>query len=234
MLINSLFQTGEIPPELENWLTNFKTPIEALNNLPDLFKNLNQPEIHGDVHPSAVVEGAVYVGKGAKIGPCAVLQGPVYVGENTKIGAQALLRKNTYIADNCVVGKGADIKNTLALNGAKIQVNSFTGDSVLGVAARVASGAVLSNRKFNQTEVYYKDENNKAKPSGRYFLGAIIGRHSRIGANCVISPGTIIGENSWIGSGVVLSGTHGNNKFILVEQNIQTHPKDEVMLHHNG
>ena len=61
-----------------------------------------------------------------------------------------------------------------------------------------------------------------------------MGRHSRVGANCVISPGTVIGEHCWIGSGVVLSGTHADNTFILVKQELEILPKDEVVLKHDG
>ena len=234
MEIQKLFEAGEISPKLAEWLSQFENAIVALDNLPKLFDTLGAPKIEGEVHPSAVLEGDVYVGKGSVIGPCAVLQGPVYIGENVEVGAHALIRKFSYIADNCVVGHGADIKHSLCLDGAKIQVSSFCGDSVLGVAARVASGAILSNRKFNQTEVYYKDAEGKALPTGRGHCGAFIGRHSRIGANCVISPGTIVGQHTWIGSGVILSGTHGDNKFILLKQELETAPKDEVMLKHEG
>jgi len=234
MKIQKLFEAGEVAPHLATWLLQFETAIDALNNLPDLIKTMGTPKILGDVHPSAVLSGAVHVGKDSVIGPCAVLEGPVYVGEGVEVGAHALLRKNTYLADKCVVGHGADIKHSLCLDGAKIQVNSFCGDSVLGVAARVASGAILSNRKFNQTEVYYKTPDGKAHPSGRGHMGAVIGRHSRIGANCVISPGTIIGQHTWVGSGVILGGTHGDNAFILLKQELDVLPKDEIMLKHES
>tara|TARA_Y100000782_G_scaffold41136_1_gene46188 strand:+ start:627694 stop:628398 length:705 start_codon:yes stop_codon:yes gene_type:complete len=234
MEIQKLFETGEISPKLAEWLNQFDTCVEALNNLPKLFETLGEPEILGNVHPSAVIDGPVWIGKGAEIGPCAVLQGPVFIGEGAEIGSHAVVRKQAYVSKNCVIGHGADIKHSICLDGSKIQASSFAGDSVLGVAARVASGAILSNRKFNQTEVYYKNAEGKALPTGRGHCGAFMGRHSRVGANCVISPGTVIGQHTWIGSGVVLSGTHGDNEFIMVKQELEKLPKDEVVLRHDG
>ena len=234
MDIKKLYESGEISKNLEAWLSQHANTIEVLNALPSLFETLGEPKIEGNVHPSAVLDGPVWVEEGAEVGPCAVLQGPVFVGKGAEVGPHALLRKHAYVAENCVVGHGADIKHSLCLNGSKIQVSSFCGDSILGVAARVASGAILSNRKFNQTEVYYKNDAGKALPTGRGHCGAFMGRHSRVGANCVISPGTVIGEHCWIGSGVVLSGTYTDNTFILVKQELETLPKDEVVLKHDG
>ena len=38
-----------------------------------------------------------------------------------------------------------------------MQCGIFLGDSVLGCGARIGSGVITANRKFNQTEVYVKD-----------------------------------------------------------------------------
>ncbi len=230
MQVTKLFQTGEINPKMEEWLLKFKDAVDALNHIEELFANMQGQEILGEIDEFVSITGPVYIGKGAKIHSNVTIEGPAYIGENVDVRSHTLIRNHAYLADDCVVGHGADIKRSICLNGAKIQINTFTGDSVLGAAARIGSGAVLSNRKFNQTEVYYKNENRENTPSNRGHMGCVIGRHSRIGANCVVSPGTMIGEHTWIGSGCVIGGKYDDNMFVTVKQELEVRPKDIVEL----
>jgi bifunctional UDP-N-acetylglucosamine pyrophosphorylase/glucosamine-1-phosphate N-acetyltransferase len=82
-------------------------------------------------------------------------------------------------------------------NYAKVQSLSFVGDSVIGRSARVGSGAITANRKFNQTNITVKT-NDGVIDMGTDFFGCILGDNSRLGANSVTSPGTLIGKYCWI------------------------------------
>lgn len=226
----SLFRSGEISEDMEKWLLRFDDCVDALNNIENLFENLNGQTILGKVKDFVAVSGNVYIGKNTIIHPNVTIEGPVIIGDNVEIRSHVLIRNNTYIGSDSVIGHGADIKKSLCLNGCKIQINTFTGDSIIGASARIGSGAIISNRKFNQSEVYYKDDEGNNKASGRGHMGAVLGRHSRIGANCVISPGTMIGEHTWIGSGCVVKGKIGDNKFVTVKQELEIADKDPVEL----
>ena len=132
--------------------------------------------------------------------------------------------------DNIILTTAADVKRSICLDGSKMQCGIFFGDSVLGCGARVGSGVITANRKFNQTEVYVSDKQSGKRPSGREFFGAIIGRYCRLGANVVTYPGTIVHEHTWIGAGCVLHGSYGPDQFITVRQELDVRSKERLAL----
>ena len=158
------------------------------------------------------------------------IQGPVLIGENVSVRSHSIIRSQAYIDSNCVVGHSADVKRSICLNGSKMQCGIFLGDSILGCGARVGSGVITANRKFNQTEVSFKDKDSKLHKSGREFFGAIVGRYCRLGANVVTYPGTIIQEHTWVGAGCVLHGNYGPDEFVSVKQELKIRPKARLKL----
>ena len=213
-----------------SWLQAQGDAITALNNIEKLFANLEGQNILGEMDGFVSIKGAVHIGKGSRIHSHVEIDGPVIIGENVSIRAQAQIRNFAYIGSDCVVGHSADIKRSICLNGAKMQDGTFVGDSVLGVGARVGSGANLANRKFNQGEIRYLDDLGELVSSGREFLGAILGKFVRLGANVVLSPGTIIGEYTWVGSGCVLHGRFPPDRLITVKQELDIVEKERATL----
>ena len=212
--------------ELQAWLRKWPNAIEALNNIGDLFVGLEISNILGEIDEHASISGPVHIGKGSKIHPFVTIQGPVIIGENVSVRSHSIIRSQAYISSNCVVGHSADVKRSICLNGAKMQCGIFLGDSILGCGARIGSGVITANRKFNQTEVSFKDNDSKLHKSGREFFGAIVGRYCRLGANVVTYPGTIIQEHTWIGAGCVLHGNYGPDQFVSVKQDLMIRPKN--------
>lgn len=229
--LDKLFALEKLPDHIAAWLRGCGDPLTALNRLPDLLADLKGKGVqnHGTIMPGAHVVGDVHIGKGSVIHPGATIEGPVWIGDDVKVSAHALLRDGCYLCDACVVGHGADIKNTLALPGAKIQDGTFAGDSVLGCGARIGSGAILSNRKFNQTSIKI-DLGNGVVDSGRDFLGAIMGDQARLGANVTVSPGSVIGAYTWIGSGCVIQGSTPGDRLVTVKQELDIRTKDRTEL----
>ena len=226
-----MYSTEGLPADLVKLIKSAKTPLDILNALPKFLKTkLKSQVIHGTVEKGAVIHGYVHVGKGSIISSGVVIEGPVYIGENVTVRPHANIRHGAYLADNCVIGHSADVKNTLALNGAKIQDGTFAGDSVLGHGARVGSGVILANRKFNQSNIGVSFDGKKPVDSKRDFLGCFMGDESRLGANVITSPGTVIGAHTWVGSGAIISGYHGPDQLITVKQELDVRPKDRVAL----
>lgn len=229
--IEALFALEKIPERLAAWLRGCGDPLTALNRLPELLAGLKGKGVqnHGTLMPGAHVVGDVWIGKGSVIHPGATIEGPAWIGEGVKVSAHALIRDGAYIADDCVIGHGADIKNTLALPGAKIQINTFVGDSVLGRGARMGSGSIISNRKFNQSSIKV-DLGHGVVDSGRDFFGAIMGDQARLGANVTVSPGSVIGAYTWVGSGCVIQGSIPADRLVTVKQELDIRPKDRTEL----
>ena len=215
-----------VEPQLIAWLRKWPNALDALNNIADLFVGIQENRILGQVSQQVSISGPVHIGKGTKIHPFVTIEGPVIIGENVSVRSHSIIRSQAYIGSDCVVGHSADVKRSICLNGAKMQCGIFLGDSVLGCGARIGSGVITANRKFNQTEVYVKDSaSSLPRKSGREFFGAIIGRYCRLGANVVTYPGTIIQEHTWVGAGCVLHGTYGPDQFVSVKQELDIRPK---------
>lgn len=227
--VSELF-SSPIEEGLAVWVNSFESPLHLLNAVPDLFDKLTEQVVLGEVHRNAVIRGPVHVGKGSVIHAGVSIDGPVIIGENVSIRSHAQIRKGSFIGEGCVVGHSADIKASLCMDGAKIQDGTFVGESVLGCGARIGSGAILANRKFNQSEIRVDVSGGGLTGSGREFMGSIVGDYVRIGANCVLSPGTIVGPHTWVGSGAVLFGTYPGDLLITVKQELETRSKSRVAL----
>ena len=221
---------GELEQQLRVWLKKFSNAVEALKRIEELFGGLSKTTILTEVGEHVSISGPVHIGKGTKIHPFVTIEGPVIIGENVSIRSHSIIRSHAYIGSKCVVGHSADVKRSICLNGAKMQCGVFVGDSILGCSARIGSGVILANRKFNQTEIAFRDKEQKSHKSGLEFFGAIVGRHCRLGANVVTYPGTIIQEHTWVGGGCVLHGTYGPDEFITVRQDLDIRTKERVRL----
>ena len=169
----------------------------------------------------------VYVDSSAEIHHSVTMEGPIYVGARVQVGPGAHLRPFTVLGDDCVVGHGAEIKGSVCLGGSKMQSNSFSGDSLLGQGARVASGVVLANRRFDQQPV---KSGSPARLSESAFLGCLLGDFARIGANAICAPGTMIGRHTWIGGLVHAYGVIEPNKLIMLRQDWDISDKPPVKL----
>lgn len=155
----------------------------------------NHAELRGDA-PN--LHGNYFIGEGTVLYNGVTVIGPVWIGENCEIMPGAILRPYTIIADGCSVGHGSEVKHTVMMPGSKVASLAFAGDSVLGASARIGSGVITANRKFNQTEVTLKVAKDKKIPLGDSFFGCILGDAARLGANAVTQPGTHVGPHTWI------------------------------------
>lgn len=135
--------------------------------------------------------GNYAIGEGTVIYPGVVIEGPVYIGKNVKIMPGAYVRPGTIVGDKCVIGFNSEVKNSIIQNGAKIASLSFVGDSILGKSARIGSGVITANRRFDQQNIKLKQENGEKLDAGVDFFGCILGDYSRLGASSVTSPRNI-------------------------------------------
>jgi NDP-sugar pyrophosphorylase family protein len=184
----------------------------------------------GDVIDSfSDISGPVYVGAGSRIHSNVSITGPVYIGRNCSIRHGAQLRAGTVLGDDCVVGHDAEIKASVCMTGSKIQNGVFLGDSVAGLGARIGSGTIVSNRRFDQGVIRLGSKEVKIDTS-RQFFGAILGDQVRLGANVVVSPGTLVGPFTWVASLISLYGFIPRAKLVMLKQELSITDKDEVQL----
>jgi UDP-N-acetylglucosamine diphosphorylase / glucose-1-phosphate thymidylyltransferase / UDP-N-acetylgalactosamine diphosphorylase / glucosamine-1-phosphate N-acetyltransferase / galactosamine-1-phosphate N-acetyltransferase len=187
---------------IADFLDGITSPAEILTKAKKVLNSLLvEPDVkvnNATVKCGAVIaDGNYFIGEGTVIYGDVTIIGPVYIGKDCEIMPGAVIRPNTIIGDKCNVGHGSEIKHAVLFGGAKVASLAFVGDSVLGASARVGSGVITANRKFNQSNVTLKLGGVKHDLGEAYF-GVILGDSSRLGANCVTQPGTYIGPHTWV------------------------------------
>ena len=146
-------------------------------------------ENNGELLGKVTFIGNYYIGSGTKIYNNVTIEGPVYIGKNVEIKPEAYIRPGTIISDNCSIGFNSEVKASVLQKGAKVASLAFVGDSLLGKSARIGSGVITANRKFDQSNI---------RETNSDFFGLVLGDNSRMGANSASLPGTFIGPYTWV------------------------------------
>ena len=156
----------------------------------------------------------VYIANSAYIDSSARISGPTIIGENVRIDFNAYIHGNVIIDSEAVIGTGSEIKNSILLNTCKASHFNYVSDSLLGNQVRLGVGAVITNKRVDRTNIIIKlPDGTKIDTDSKRF-GAIIGDNTRVGANSVINPGTIIGKNSLIYPLESVYGVHKDGEVI--------------------
>lgn len=143
---------------------------------------------HGTVHPSAVIEGIVHLGVGARILPGVYIEGNVIIGAHTKIGPNCYLRGSTSIGEGCHIGQSVEIKNCLILSKTNVGHLSYVGDSILGETVNFGAGTTVSNLRHDG-KTHRSMVDNALIDTGRRKFGTVIGDGVHTGINTSIYPG---------------------------------------------
>ena len=178
---------GNFFPAQHDWM-----PWDITKNLPDiLLRMISQLDDNFEIRDSIAIH------KSARIEYGAVIKAPVIICEDCLIAAHAYLRGGVYTGQSTTIGPGCEIKSSIILCNSSISHFNFIGDSIVGSHVNFEAGSIIANhyneradkriRVIHQSEIL---ETNSEK------FGALVGDHSRIGANAVLSPGTLLPLNA--------------------------------------
>lgn len=168
---------------------------EVLDRIAPYLEKRLQPEISGQVHPQAWLEGAVRIGEGTVVEPGVRIIGPAWIGRNCRLAPGCYVRGHVVVGDGCVLGNSCEFKNAVLFNEVKVPHFSYVGDSVLGYRAHLGAGAILSNFRLDGGMIHVRTAQGRV-PTGRRKLGAIVGDGVEIGCHAVINPGSLLGRGS--------------------------------------
>ncbi len=156
--------------------------LGLLDSLPPEFVRLSPGQA---VHRSATVASS------------AVLSGPVILSAGCRVGHGAVLRGGVWAGEEVTIGPHAEIKGSLLFARSAAAHRNYAGDSIIGRDVNLEAGAVLANhfneRADKQISVWL---DGQEVATGLTKFGALIGDGSRIGANAVTSPGTLLPPGS--------------------------------------
>jgi len=137
------------------------------------------------VHKTAVVETGV------------ILKPPVIIGEGCFIGAHAYLRGGVYLANNVSVGPGCEIKSSVICDHTALAHFNFIGDSIIGSEVNFEAGSVTANHYNERADKnIFVSYNAEITATESTKFGSLVGDRCRIGANAVLSPGTLLPAGS--------------------------------------
>jgi len=156
-----------------------------------------KPAILGKTIGKPFISNQVYIGQGTVVEQGAMIKGPAWIGENCEIRNGCYIRENVIIGNNVVAGNSCEFKNCLVFDEAQIPHFNYVGDSLLGYKSHLGAGVILSNVKLDKTEVRVATAEGGLSTGLRKF-GAVVGDHSEIGCNSVLSPGSLIGKHAII------------------------------------
>ena len=189
MISSFISRFNQLFPTHEN-----KLPWQLTEQLEDILQQLQtSPEEYeieegSLIHKTAVIEQNV------------VLKGPVFVGRNTFISANAYLRGPVYLDEDVKIGAGCEIKQSIIFSNTAIAHFNYIGNSIIGSNVNFEAGSVAANH-YNEREdkkisvLYHGD----IVRTGVQKFGSLVGDGARIGANAVLSPGTILQRGAIVG-----------------------------------
>jgi bifunctional UDP-N-acetylglucosamine pyrophosphorylase / glucosamine-1-phosphate N-acetyltransferase len=133
------------------------------------------------VHRSAIVESG------------AVLKAPLVLGAGSFVASGAYLRDGNWVAENCTFGPATELKSSFVLSGTKLAHFNFVGDSLLGADVNLEAGSIICNyRNERPAKGILVRVGSRLHDVGVEKFGALVGDRTRIGANAVVAPGTVL------------------------------------------
>ena len=213
-----LFDLSRVDAPLRE-LLEVAYPWEVLARLEAFTREMSH-DVRGEVHPTAIVEGAVYLAEGAVIGPHAYVKGPVWIGEGAAVGHGAYVRDGAVIGPRAKVGHASEVKRSLLLAGAAAPHFNYVGDAVLGHGVNLGAGVKLANLKAIGRNVSVGEVD-----TGLRKFSAAVGDDVSIGCNAVLTPGTLIGPRTTVYSGAVLRGVLPADSVVKLRQTLEQTPR---------
>ena len=191
MNINDFFaRFSDVFPELKDL-----TPWNITNNLADIIYRYIQR-----LSSEYTIKDGIAIHNTATIEQNVVLKLPLIISEGGYIGANASLRGPIFLDKKVKIGAGCEIKQSIIFSETAIAHFNYVGNSIIGSNVNFEAGSVAANhyneRKDKTISVLY---NGNVIQTNVEKFGSLVGDDSKIGANAVLSPGTILSKNSIVG-----------------------------------
>lgn len=145
--------------------------------------------------------GPIVIDAGVSLGANCVIQGPVHIGAHTQVMPLAHIRPGTSIGMLCRVG--GEISNSIIHGFSNKGHYGYLGDSYLGRWVNFGAGTTTSNLKNTYGEITVRHGDLEFQ-TGRRFLGALIGDHTRTGIGTKFGAGAYVGFGCSVASSTIV------------------------------
>jgi bifunctional N-acetylglucosamine-1-phosphate-uridyltransferase/glucosamine-1-phosphate-acetyltransferase GlmU-like protein len=182
-----------IAPFLQQFPALFPDLVKELPwNIPGNLEAILRTRIK-DLSDDYQVQGDIAIHRTASIEDHVTLKGAMIISAGSFIGAHAYLRGGVFLGENSGIGPGCEVKSSLIMNKSALAHFNFIGDSLVGTMVNFEAGSITANH-FNERAdktIFVMIDGKRTSIRATKF-GAMVGDHSKIGANAVLSPGTIL------------------------------------------
>ncbi|MCP4402540.1 MAG: LpxA family transferase [bacterium] len=137
------------------------------------------------IHKSAIIEQGV------------TIKGPVIIGKDCVVSAHSYFREGVFLGEGVTIGPSCEIKASWIFSHSALAHLNYVGNSLIGSDVNLEAGVVLANH-FNerrQKNISILDAETVIE-TGVAKFGALVGDGTKIGANAVTTPGTILKKQS--------------------------------------
>lgn len=140
------------------------------------------------VHPTAIIEPGVSIGRGTAIWD------NVHVRHSTRIGTECIIGEKTYVAYGVVIGD-------------RVKINAFVyicNGVTIDRGVMIAAGTVFTNDRYPRATTQDFSRLRPSEPDDDT-LCTFVREGATIGAQCTIGPGLTIGRFSMVGMGSLVT-----------------------------
>jgi bifunctional N-acetylglucosamine-1-phosphate-uridyltransferase/glucosamine-1-phosphate-acetyltransferase GlmU-like protein len=139
------------------------------------------------------ISGGIAIHSSAVVDPSTLIKAPAIIGPDCFVGPHGVLRGGVILAQESTIGAGCEVKQSVICRGSALAHFNYVGNSIIGHDVNLEAGAVIANH-YNEHEhkTIQLLIDNKMVNTGKEKFGAVVGDGSKIGANAVLSPGTIL------------------------------------------
>jgi UDP-N-acetylglucosamine diphosphorylase / glucose-1-phosphate thymidylyltransferase / UDP-N-acetylgalactosamine diphosphorylase / glucosamine-1-phosphate N-acetyltransferase / galactosamine-1-phosphate N-acetyltransferase len=167
-------------------------PWDVITNLQGLLK-----AILSNLSSDYYLKNDVAIHKDANVEEGVVLKGPIIVSAGAFIGAHAYLRGGVFLSHDASIGPGCEVKSSVLLPKSTLAHFNFVGDSIVGSRVNMEAGSIVANHHNDREDktIFVVHQNKLIRTDVTKF-GALIGDDCKIGANAVLSPGTLLSKST--------------------------------------
>lgn len=188
--------------ELETYCKDIFTKLipQAYADMPwKITENLEQIvfELLDKLPEDYDISGGVAIHSTAIVDPSTLIKAPAIIGKDCFVGPHGLVRGGVILGEKVSIGANCEVKQSVICEGSALGHFNYVGNSVMGADVNMEAGAVVANyyneRKIKEISVLI---DGKPTTTGVTKFGAVIGDKAKIGANAVLSPGTVLPPKS--------------------------------------
>ncbi len=139
------------------------------------------------------IENNIAIHKTAIIEQGVILKGTIIISENCFVGANAYLRGPIFFGKSVKIGPSSEIKQSMIFDNSAIAHFNYIGNSIIGQNINFEAGSICANHyNERQDKNIFVSQNGNLIDTKTEKFGSLVGDNSKIGANAVLSPGTIL------------------------------------------